>query len=230
MDYYYYYYNNKKEEKEKEKEKDSTQDEPEKNQAFVPDEKHLDALLDMGFTTNKATRALFFTGNSNLEKAATWAMENNNEKAELPLLQEEIQKHNDSTNDPFSAEIFNQIYGSGTDDYKMVLCVRQDLKMSVGKIAAQCAHGALGVFRRMKQSCPGILRNWERSGEKKVVVAVNSQEELETLERKAITNNLPTHIVRDAGRTQLEPGSRTVLAIAGPAGTVDNVTSHLKLL
>lgn len=36
--------------------------------------------------------------------------------------------------------------------------------------------------------------------------------------------------VRDAGRTEVEPGSKTVLAIGGVSETVDQVTGHLKTL
>lgn len=30
-------------------------------------------------------------------------------------------------------------------EYKMVLCVRLDLNMSIGKVAAQCSHATLGI-------------------------------------------------------------------------------------
>ena len=33
-------------------------------------------------------------------------------------------------------------------DVKMVLVVREDLKMQKGKIGAQCGHATLGVFRQ----------------------------------------------------------------------------------
>ena len=39
---------------------------------------------------------------------------------------------------------------------KMVLCVRQDLKMTKGKIAAQCGHASLGMCvssRRLRTRC-----------------------------------------------------------------------------
>lgn len=41
---------------------------------------------------------------------------------------------------------------------------------------------------------------------------------------------LITSIIKDAGRTQISPGSRTVLGVGpGPADAIDEVTGHLKL-
>ena len=59
----------------------------------------------------------------------------------------------------------------------------------------------------------------------------NLNEDLEEINEKAHFFNLPTAIVRDAGLTQLEPGTATCLGI-GPAPTnlINQVTSKLKLL
>ncbi|RLM65117.1 peptidyl-tRNA hydrolase 2, mitochondrial-like [Panicum miliaceum] len=116
------------------------------------------------------------------------------------------------------------------EDFKMVLVVRNDLKMGKGKIAAQCSHATLGLFKKLQQRAPKSLRRWERCGQVKVVVKIESEEDMLILQGRAKSLNLPTHITIDAGRTQIAPNSRTVMAILGPADMVDDVTGGLKLL
>ncbi|XP_062186175.1 uncharacterized protein LOC133889730 [Phragmites australis] len=116
------------------------------------------------------------------------------------------------------------------EDFKMVLVVRNDLKMGKGKIAAQCSHATLGLFKKLQQRAPKSLRRWEWCGQVKVVVKIESEEDVLVLQGRAKSLNLPTHITIDAGRTQIAPNSRTVMAILGPADMVDDVTGGLKLL
>ncbi|XVE97583.1 hypothetical protein REPUB_Repub03eG0031800 [Reevesia pubescens] len=90
-------------------------------------------------------------------------------------------------------------------DLKMVLVVRQDLKMKSGKIASQCAHAATGMYAELMQ------RNKLREAAENI--------------------GLPTFVVADAGRTQVSAGSKTVLAVGpGPKVAVDSVTGKLNLL
>lgn len=116
------------------------------------------------------------------------------------------------------------------EDFKMVLVVRNDLKMGKGKIAAQCSHATLGLYRKLYNRAPKALNRWEMCGQVKVVVKTESEEEMLTLQGRAKSIQLPTHITVDAGRTQIAPNSRTVMAILGPADMVDDVTGGLKLL
>ncbi|KAL7254531.1 hypothetical protein ACSBR1_008828 [Camellia fascicularis] len=110
----------------------------------------------------------------------------------------------DQPKEPLEIEMLADIL----DDFKMVLVVRNDLKMGKGKIAVQC--------------------RWEMCGQVKVVVKIENEEDLLVLQERAKALNLPTHI--DDGRTQIAPNSRTVMAILGPADMVDEVTGGLKLL
>lgn len=116
------------------------------------------------------------------------------------------------------------------EDFKMVLVVRNDLKMGKGKIAAQCSHATLGMYKKLLNRAPKSLNRWEMCGQVKVVVKIESEDDMLVLQEKAKSNNIPTHITIDAGRTQIAPNSRTVMAVLGPAEMVDDVTGGLKLL
>ncbi|XP_021751765.1 peptidyl-tRNA hydrolase 2, mitochondrial-like [Chenopodium quinoa] len=116
------------------------------------------------------------------------------------------------------------------EDFKMVLVVRNDLKMGKGKIAAQCSHATLGLYKKLLNRAPKALNRWEMCGQVKVVVKIESEEDLLNLQGRAKSIHIPTHIVIDAGRTQIAPNSRTVMAVLGPADMVDDVTGGLKLL
>ncbi|KAL4180657.1 hypothetical protein AMTRI_Chr12g266950 [Amborella trichopoda] len=120
--------------------------------------------------------------------------------------------------------------GNLSEDFKMVLVVRNDLKMGKGKIAAQCSHATLGLYKKVVSRAPKALERWEMNGQVKVVLKIESEEELLVLQAKAKSLKLPTHITIDAGRTQIAPNSRTVMGILGPADAVDDVTGGLKLL
>ncbi|XP_055677162.1 probable peptidyl-tRNA hydrolase 2 [Lutzomyia longipalpis] len=116
-------------------------------------------------------------------------------------------------------------------EYKMILVVRNDLKMGKGKIAAQCGHAAVGAFQSAMRKIPHIVRRWENSGCAKIAVKVESEEELMQIRHRANALQLSTCLIRDAGRTQIEPNTKTVLAIGpAPCQEVDKVTGHLKLL
>lgn len=125
---------------------------------------------------------------------------------------------------------FQQLAGVPRVAYKMVLVVRSDLNMSVGKVAAQCSHAAVALYKRLVLGNPNLLADWEHEGQKKVVVSCKSEEELNTLEKKAISISLPCHTIKDAGRTEVAPGSKTVLVVLGPDYIVDQVTGSLSLL
>ncbi|KAF7836565.1 peptidyl-tRNA hydrolase 2, mitochondrial-like [Senna tora] len=116
------------------------------------------------------------------------------------------------------------------DDFKMVLVVRNDLKMGKGKIAAQCSHATLGLYKKLHNRAPKTLNRWEMCAQPKVVVKIESEEDMLVLQERAKSLKLPTHITIDAGRTQIAPNSRTVMAIIGPVEVVDDVTGGLKLL
>ncbi|XP_029467400.1 peptidyl-tRNA hydrolase 2, mitochondrial isoform X2 [Rhinatrema bivittatum] len=121
------------------------------------------------------------------------------------------------------------IMGEG-GEFKMVLIVRNDLKMGKGKVAAQCSHAAVSAYKQVLKRNPELLKQWEYCGQPKVVVKAPDEETLIQLLSHAKEVGLTVSLIQDAGRTQIAPGSRTVLGIGpGPAKLVDIVTGHLRL-
>jgi len=117
----------------------------------------------------------------------------------------------------------------------MVLVVRQDLGMGVGKIAAQVGHAVLGAYQNILESQEirhkEALFNWEECGQAKIVLKIKNKEEMLDVSKKAKQAGLNTYLVADAGRTQIEAGSLTVLAVGPAVSTdIDKVTGHLKLM
>ncbi|PFH32320.1 putative peptidyl-tRNA hydrolase [Besnoitia besnoiti] len=113
----------------------------------------------------------------------------------------------------------------------MVLCVRQDLNMGKGKIAAQCGHATLGAYQRAQRRNDRFLDAWTACGQKKIAVKIKDHDEMKSLSKAAKEKGLNAYAVCDAGRTQVPAGSYTVLAIGpGPEDLIDEVTGHLKLL
>ncbi|MDX1612336.1 MAG: peptidyl-tRNA hydrolase Pth2 [Candidatus Thermoplasmatota archaeon] len=114
--------------------------------------------------------------------------------------------------------------------YKLVVCARTDIGMGKGKLAAQVGHASVKAANAARTKDKRAYDAWLRSGQPKIVVKVKSIDQLEEVERKARDAKLPTHRISDAGHTQLDPGTTTVLAV-GPAdaGRIDAVTGHLKL-
>ncbi|XP_016085211.1 peptidyl-tRNA hydrolase 2, mitochondrial [Sinocyclocheilus grahami] len=115
-------------------------------------------------------------------------------------------------------------------EFKMILVVRTDLKMGKGKVAAQCSHAAVSAFKQVQRRNPELLKQWEYCGQPKVVVKAPDEDCLLELLSHAKEVGLPVSLIQDAGRTQIAPGSRTVLGVGpGLADLIDKVTGHLKL-
>lgn len=111
--------------------------------------------------------------------------------------------------------------------FKQAIIVDQDLDLSKGKMAAQVAHASLGAYRKASSD---IQDSWKRQGEKKVILAAG-ENELQDLLRQAERNKIPAHIVKDAGRTEIKPGTITALGL-GPEkdSKIDTITGSLKLI
>lgn len=111
-----------------------------------------------------------------------------------------------------------------------------EFSTNTGKIAAQCSHATLACFKKLARADPDsplgkILARWENLGQANIALQVKGREEILDLRRKARAAGLTAEVVQDAGRTQIEAGSVTVLGVGpAPKSAVDKVTGHLKLL
>jgi PTH2 family peptidyl-tRNA hydrolase len=113
-------------------------------------------------------------------------------------------------------------------DYKQCIIVRDDLKLSKGKLAVQVAHAAVSAYEFADRD---VRDAWKEGEQKKVVLRVPELRDLFELKEIARKHGLPTALIIDAGLTEVPPGTITVLGI-GPAevGELDKITGHLKLL
>jgi PTH2 family peptidyl-tRNA hydrolase len=118
--------------------------------------------------------------------------------------------------------------------YKQVIVVRTDIKMSTGKLAAQVAHASVTCVINMirkEGKFKKWVEEWEKEGQKKIVLQVLSLNELLSIYEKALNKGLPSCLIRDAGLTELEPGTITCVGIGpAPEELVDEITGQLKLL
>lgn len=113
---------------------------------------------------------------------------------------------------------------------KQVIVLRKDLNMRKGKMVAQGAHAA------MKATIENLHRPevkfWLAGAFTKVVVSVDSEQELFDLQASALREGLICSLIIDNGDTEFN-GVKTPTAIAiGPALSeyIDKITGSLKLL
>lgn len=111
---------------------------------------------------------------------------------------------------------------------KQVILVRQDLKMSKGKMSAQCSHASVeAVLKSNKDK----VEEWRSEGMKKVILKVKDEKELFEYKRLAEREKLTTALIKDAGLTEFKEPTITCLAI-GPDSEekINKITKNLKLV
>lgn len=114
-------------------------------------------------------------------------------------------------------------------DLRQVIAVRRDLKMTRGKEAAQAGHAILdSIIPRLEDP---VVQDWYQNSQAKIVVSVDSEEDLLALADKASDAGVHVAKIIDEGRTMFN-GVRTLTCAAfGPATReqLDPITGHLKL-
>jgi PTH2 family peptidyl-tRNA hydrolase len=111
--------------------------------------------------------------------------------------------------------------------YKQAILLRKDLNMSKGKMVAQGSHASLGAYQKADSDA---VAEWKQQGQKKIILEATESELQEKLE-KAEQMNVTYFRVKDAGHTEVEPGTVTALGL-GPVEEqrLDRITSDLPLL
>lgn len=114
---------------------------------------------------------------------------------------------------------------------KMLIVVRKDLEMPVGKLAVQVAHAAcrlslFGIKIKYIKIFPEtvipyraqIFNDWldpEKGNQAKIVLACKNEGEIYKLHEKAMGVNIPATFVEDAGKTVFPEPTVTCVGI-GP--------------
>mmetsp|Transcript_16517 Transcript_16517/g.24649 ORF Transcript_16517/g.24649 Transcript_16517/m.24649 type:complete len:178 (+) Transcript_16517:29-562(+) len=163
-------------------------------------------LLMFGFSPLEVERGIELTGSTNLNVIASF-----------------IYDHR--------SELSASVAPAPDESVKMVLVVRKDLKLSCGKLASQCCHAAVGLYQRCLERSKELLNAWRLNGEKKIVLSIDNAEALMTLEKQSNlhSDQIVSYLVADAGLTQIESGTLTVLGLIGPTCVVDLITGKLCL-
>ncbi|KAG7099466.1 hypothetical protein E1B28_001316 [Marasmius oreades] len=120
----------------------------------------------------------------------------------------------------------SSVSASFLEPCKLVLVVRNDLKMSPGMISTHCGQATLACYKALLEKNAQLVRDWERTGQAKIALKGNSEEQLLELEAMAKSLNLCARSVQDK-----DLGTKTILAIGpSPVPLVNQVTGKLRLL
>lgn len=115
------------------------------------------------------------------------------------------------------------------DEYVMYLIVRTDLKMSKGKIAAQCGHAVQWLVINGLQN--KSFKEYLKGCYAKICLKIPSETEMDKISGYCYHKRINHYQVIDAGRTQVPVNSKTVLGV-GPLrrSQVPDLIRDLKLL
>ena len=118
-----------------------------------------------------------------------------------------------------------------TNETTMVIVTRKDLQLSKGKLAAQVGHAVMECALKADRVIPKILDRYRKEGARKIVVAVKDLDEMKRLYGAISSVGIVCHLVRDAGHTEIPPGTITVMGVGpAPRESIDAFTSDLQLV
>lgn len=94
---------------------------------------------------------------------------------------------------------------------KEYIIVREDLNMSPGKIAAQCAHASETITTWYCDL--NFFNNYLEQGHIKIIKKIKPEEKMMNLYKKLCDANINSFLIEDIGLTELEGKNITVLGI-----------------
>ena len=136
-------------------------------------------------------------------------------------------------------------------EIKQVIVVRKDLNMRKGKMIAQCCHAAMKVFfdrmifteqlshdatKKIEVAKIGPItpemKKWMVGAFTKVVVSVNSEEEIYDLAKRATDLDILHAVIIDSGFTEFRGNKTTTCIALGPdkSKKIDELTRDLPLI
>ena len=124
-------------------------------------------------------------------------------------------------------------------EIKQVIIVRADLKMPRGKIGSQCSHASMKSLlvgaeisgSKLTIAIDSPTREWLTNVFTKIVLKVNSEEELDAIIVKCAETGVKCVSIIDNGKTCFDNvPTKTCIAI-GPdyVDVIDQITGHLEL-
>ncbi len=115
-------------------------------------------------------------------------------------------------------------------ELKQAIIVRSDLGMEKGKIAAQSSHASVEAMEKARLKEEEWVEKWKEQGQKKIVLKISGKDELVKLFEQ-MKGELPCALIKDAGKTQTNPGEITCFACGpAPEAKINKHTKELKLL
>ena len=114
---------------------------------------------------------------------------------------------------------------------KLIIAVRQDIKLSSGKLCSQVGHAVQEAVLTCKKEDNKLLKKYDKDGSVKICVKAFDASHLENLVKEAENLGLITALIEDEGRTELDRATLTCCAIGpGESYLIDKVCKSLKLL
>ena len=115
------------------------------------------------------------------------------------------------------------------DEVTLYVIVRNDLKLTKGKLVAQTGHAVHLALRTPDNNT--YREAWENGSYAKIALKVDREEALDQLAKALTEAGIPHAVVTDEGRTEIPPNTKTALGIAPrPRSHLQPFVGQLKLL